>query len=160
MNTATNIDMNASAVERLQAAINAFGQPRIVEEKSEIIEDTIRTSFLLNAITEEFIRYVYTPNPNGNGLLCITASGYIKKGVVAPWSFSNKATTRVEKKRIRSQFMTSKRHGHAPLFIYDRRRKCWQLNVDKYPTLDHALAWFAKYKLPSLCGNLEPVPLR
>jgi len=152
--------MNANALERLQAAVNAFGQPRIVETQSELVENVIRTGLLLNSIMEEFIHYVYTPHPHGDGYLCITASGYIKKGVVAPWAFRNKSTARSEKHRIRSQFKKSERRGHAPLFSYDKYRKCWQLNIDKYPTLEGALAWFDAYKIPTQNPTGEPVSFR
>ena len=146
----TTIDKNANAVERLQAAINAFGQPRIVERNDEIVEATIRTGLLLNSIMEEFIQYIYTPHPEIDGYLCLTASGAIRRGVIAPWAYSNKATTRDEKKRIRSRFTASLRGGHAPLFAYNKRQRNWYLNIDKYSTTEAALRWWDVYKIPSI----------
>jgi len=149
MTTAT-VDMNARAVERLQAAINAFGQPKLVSENDSMIEATTRNAILLNSIMEEFIHYVYTPHPHQDGYLCLTASGFIKRGVITPWSYSNKATTRREKKILRSRFNASWKKRDFPLFTFDKKSRFWQLHIDRYPTLESALAWWDSYCIPSL----------
>lgn len=130
-------------LERVQAAINAFGEPQksiASPEKQSVVVVNMRRHLLINQTMEQFIINCYTL------LEWVTPSLHIAKGIRVPFASRYRGLTTGEKFELRNKLAESYSHGEIPLFAFDKQQMRWTINFKTYPTLESGFTWWCSYR--------------
>jgi len=136
----------------LDDIMSAFGMPTDLQsddgpgsQLQRVNESNARIGVALDA----FVELLYIQDEIENFIM-LKPTGHIKKGVRCVVSDRCRLLTRAEKKRLDERMKIAKSKGLPALLKYDRSRKMWLVNLDKYPTIDHARAYAERVKFPLL----------
>jgi hypothetical protein len=151
--------MNATTVDLVNRAANltgAYGATRTRPERVTALMIAQLTVELVNQELELFIHHCYATTQQGR-FLHVLADGQLCRGNWCPWGSSAKShLTRRQRDTVRSWLLQLDEQNRRPLWVYRPATRRWHVNLMRYPSLEHALAWFARNQLtPNTWLNLS-----
>lgn len=133
-------------VARTAEAVGVYGHLRTSPQR---VEPMAAATLLAQAAGQElelFTRWCYVKHERH--WLHILPSGQIPSGVFTPWGSSGKSNlTRSSRDTLRKWLLGLADHRYFPPFIYAAGQRRWYVDLMRYPELDDALAWLAKYPI-------------
>jgi len=140
---------DATLIEKFQAAVLAFGEPKIRQEKAErepLIIVNMRENLLINHVMKSFIERAYQYDPKQPHVDYLEITGHLKKGVTVPMASRFRGLTQGQKQKLISALNQAAAEDQ-PLFLFDNSQRRWMINLYHYSELKFALAWWSKHCL-------------